>query len=455
MAVLLFILLIVSEIGFAVFEITKKNTKKEWTKKRLYADIVQAVSFILMIFLPGIDLSFRFKGLFFVLILRVLFAGISTLTHRKNIIEKKISGIVISAFASAVLFFVSMVPAFVFADYEGRTLTGEYEVGERKAILVDGSRLETFETDGSHREVPVYFYYPEKYSGDLHSLPLVLFSHGAFGYYQSNTSTYMELASHGYVVVSLEHPYHSLFTNDSDGKLITVDPEFFNTALKIGSDEESGYSEEEIFEITGKWMELRIADMNFAIDSLKEAACGDYESFLFAYDDKEKIDEIMRLVDTGKIGLMGHSLGGATAVTVGRREDISAVIDLDGTMLGEETSVENGTPVINDAPYHTPLLCLTNEPHHNEALEAEKIAYSYANNVILNSADEGFETYIKGSLHMNFTDLPLFSPFLSKRLGGMGTVDPGVCIDTVNSLVLNFFDCYLKGTGTFTVNESY
>ncbi|MBQ5851909.1 MAG: hypothetical protein IIW54_14020, partial [Lachnospiraceae bacterium] len=30
--------------------------------------------------------------------------------------------------------------------------------------------------------------------------PLVVFSHGAFGYYESNTSTYMELASNGYVV---------------------------------------------------------------------------------------------------------------------------------------------------------------------------------------------------------------------------------------------------------------
>ncbi len=55
---------------------------------------------------------------------------------------------------------------------------------------------------------------------------------------------------------------------------------------------------------------------------------------------------------------------------------------------------------------------------------------------------------------MNFTDLPLIAPPLADMLG-TGPVDEGECIDTMNSIVLNFFDCYLKGTGTFSVQESY
>lgn len=77
---------------------------------------------------------------------------------------------------------------------------------------------------------------------------MVFFSHGAFGYYQSNTSTYMELASHGYVVASLEHPYHALFTKDTDGKLILSDMEFMQGIQKING---TGASEEEIFALTG------------------------------------------------------------------------------------------------------------------------------------------------------------------------------------------------------------
>ena len=109
---------------------------------------------------------------------------------------------------------LTAIPAFVIKDYKGRPTTGEYAVAQSEAILVDSSRVESFETDGSYREVSVHFYYPEEIeSVEENSLPLVVFSHGAFGYYESNTSTYMELASNGYVVVSLDHPYHSFYTS--------------------------------------------------------------------------------------------------------------------------------------------------------------------------------------------------------------------------------------------------
>lgn len=122
-----------------------------------------------------------------------------------------------------------MIPAFLFSGYDGLETTGEYDVKLAQAILVDDSRTENFEQDGSNREVPVYLYYPDTESGKF---PLVLFSHGAFGYYQSNTSTYMELASHGYVVVSLDHPYHSFFTKDTDGKTILADKGFLEEVQK-------------------------------------------------------------------------------------------------------------------------------------------------------------------------------------------------------------------------------
>ncbi len=89
---------------------------------------------------------------------------------------------------------LSLIPAYLFTGYAGLETTGEYEVKLVSAILVDESRAETFETDGSKREVPVHFYYPETKNVGGKSFPLVIFSHGAFGYYQSNTSTYMELA---------------------------------------------------------------------------------------------------------------------------------------------------------------------------------------------------------------------------------------------------------------------
>ena len=152
---------------------------------------------------------------------------------------------------------------------------------------------------------------------------------------------------------------------------------------------------------------------------------------------------------------MGHSLGGATAVSVGRRDDISAVIDLDGTMLGEELSVtDEGILKVNEQPYGNPLLSIDNDEHHSRRLESKKKGEIYPNNVIIDNAPQGFETYFKGSGHMNFTDLPLFAPTLANMLG-TGDIDPAACIDQVNALVLDFFNCNLKDEGTFDVEECY
>ena len=86
--------------------------------------------------------------------------------------------------------------------------------------------------------------------------------------------------------------------------------------------------------------------MNFVLDSFKEAKEKETLSeawFVESENTGNEIQKILFMTDTEKIGLMGHSLGGAASVTVGReRDDIDAVIDLDGTMLGEQLSYENG-----------------------------------------------------------------------------------------------------------------
>ena len=49
---------------------------------------------------------------------------------------------------------------------------------------------------------------------------------------------------------------------------------------------------------------------------------------------------------------------------------------------------------------------------------------------------------------MDFTDLPLFAPFLADMLGS-GDIDNEKCIDQVNAYVLKFFNCYLKDEGSW------
>ena len=63
MAILLLTVLLITEIGFAIFEYTKSPTKKDWSLRRLICDGIELGIYMIMILLPGIDTSFRFKGL--------------------------------------------------------------------------------------------------------------------------------------------------------------------------------------------------------------------------------------------------------------------------------------------------------------------------------------------------------------------------------------------------------
>ena len=100
--------------------------------------------------------------------------------------------------------------------------------------------------------------------------------------------------------------------------------------------EDSDSDAETKYEIYKKWMTLRIGDMGFALDEIEAAAdAGAIDSSWYVSGSKDQEDallEMLGMTDTSSIGLMGHSMGGATSVALGRtRDDVGAVIDMDGT----------------------------------------------------------------------------------------------------------------------------
>ena len=112
----------------------------------------------------------------------------------------------------------------------------------------------------------VEFWYPSDGGGKY---PLVVFSHGALGIKASNTSAFIELASNGYVVCSIDHPYQALFTRGGDGRMVTVDPGFYQEIVGINNGK---YTEAETFRIWQEWLGLRTADINFVLDTVKAEA---------------------------------------------------------------------------------------------------------------------------------------------------------------------------------------
>ncbi len=439
--------LVAAEIVLTVLTLTKFRNKAKWLQNRLIVRGAEAAFLLGIVVLPTTYLKWRFMTAILVLLFRVAVAGIQFLVRRKKAAEKtkKIPGTIIGCVVSVGIITISLTPALMFANYNGLPTTGDYQVKQCSAILIDHDRVDEFEDDGSYREVPVHFYYPETEG----NFPLIVFSHGAFGYYQSNFSTYAELASNGYVVAALDHPHHALFTTDSEGKTILVDNHFFSEAMETDSPE---VTSERLYELSQKWMKLRTDDGNFVLDTIEEAKKAEALDDAWCVNDDAQIMKVLEMTDVDHIGLIGHSMGGAMSVALGReRSDIDAVVDLDGTMLGEIVEYHDGrfdgssrSFEYNREPYPVPVLDFTKASDYNDSKSAENNAY--LNQPVMANAKDGRTVVVEGVGHMDFTDMPVFSPFLASLMGS-GDVDHEQVLMTMNGIVLNWFDYYLKGEG--------
>ena len=439
------------EIALVVRVCRKKPDKKTWQRERTAVRAVEAAVFLLCLLFSRAQ-KWRFAPALAAACALLAASALAVWLARRGEGRRRAAAAVLSCVLNVFVFGLLLAPAFLFTDYGGLPVSGGYRIGQTSAILTDESRPDPFERDGSFREVPVHFYYPAD-AAEGERFPLAVFSHGAFGYYESNASTCMELASNGYVVAALDHPHHAFFTRDTDGKTVPADAAFVSAAMNL-NDETDRQTQ---FSLYTEWMALRVPDMNFAVDAIKAAAeAGAADRRWFVADgDAEAVRAVLRMTDASKIGLMGHSMGGAASAELGReRGDVSAVVDMDGTMLGEYTGVQDGEMLVRSDPYPVPVLDFRNWTSYIDIGEYEAQGFRYPNAEVLRHAADGFAVGIRGTEHMDFTDLPLLSPFLGNMLGS-GERGAEETMTIVNSLVLRFFDCYLKGKGTFTAQEIY
>ncbi|HKM00721.1 MAG TPA: acetylhydrolase [Sedimentibacter sp.] len=438
MGLFVIIMVLIFEVAFIFYCI---KTKDNQIKSKSRFSIAGFIIFVGATLSSIIGWSFQWYLLGFLLFIFAIIGGIRLIS--KKVVRKpyKRWRVVLRGIVMIFILAVVTIPTIVFPQYDVPEMSGEFKVKTSTYTFTDTNRIETFTDTGENRKITVEFWYPEKTD---EKYPLIVFSHGAFGVKVSNTSTFMELASNGYVVCSIDHPYHAAGTVDTDGKLTLGSSKFMEEVIDANSDI---YSEEEQFELFKNWMSLRTDDINFVLDTILKNSGNSSE-------------EVYGVIDTNKIGLMGHSLGGAASSQLGReREDISAVINIDGSMLGEYSINKNGEPLINNEPFPIPLLNFYSEYVINELIADPE--FVYPNKYISSISPTAFEVCIKGSNHMSYTDLPLFSPLLANQLSGISggsskaTVDKYYCIETMNKLVLEFFNSYVKNEGSFSSKEYY
>lgn len=432
MGIITLVLLLALETFFLVWSIITRNSHRE--EKGIISIGLLALFGLLLV--TGVyEWSFRYAALLLVLVIQALVGAVILVRKREK--EYRLRKNILRFIRNCFIFTFALFLAILCPQYGQPKTTGGYEVATAKYTWSDTGRIDEYSKSDENRALTVEFWYPE--NADK-TYPLVVFSHGAFGFSGSNYSTFAELASNGYVVASIGHTHQAFYTMDTSGKLTIVDTDFLNKAIEISNDNDTNH-EEEIYNTTREWMKLRTDDENFVLDTILSECKNDGADTLFS------------IINTDKIGLMGHSLGGASSAQIGRtRDDVDAVIVLDGTMLGEEVAFENNSVVLNDVSYPVPLLNIYAEDHYTNARESDGDAYD--NFHATQNALCAYETVFQNAGHLNFTDLPLFSPTLSKMLG-VGTVDARYCIETMNKVVLEFFNSYLKDAGDPKIEKEY
>ena len=392
--------------------------------------------FALLVFTGVIPWGFRFWLLGGFLLGQLLF---SALRYFSKYAKKKPFRPFHAAFTTLgalVLILISAIPAILFPESGIIPPTGQFQVATAAFTYTDESRTESFSKRDLPRRVNVAFWYPQTEEGKY---PLVVFSHGGMSIKTSNESLYYELASNGYVVCSIDHPYHSLYTDYDDGQRVYISGEYMHQLQK----EDAKTDRQQSFAFYQQWMPLRTSDMNFVIDTILDMA------------DKSTAGMPFSLVDGTKIGVMGHSLGGAAALGVGRqRDNIDAVIALESPFLCDITGVENGEFVFTGDEYPAPVLNIYSDSAYTHL--AQWPQYAQNQKLLEKPEPDSFSVCIQGTGHFSLTDLSLTSPVLTRMFNGFASsVDAEYCLKIINRQCLQFFDSYLKDAGKYTGDGQY
>jgi hypothetical protein len=132
-----------------------------------------------------------------------------------------------------------------------------------------------------------------KFFQSLGSVPMIFFSHGMGMITQLYTTQIEDLASHGYVVVAITHPYDAWLVSFKNGNHIPFETKLRNAA---------GNSEEQHITYENERIVWWADDIKFALDQMTSFNTMDSQQVPFAGH-----------LDLNHVGVMGHSAGGRAA----------------------------------------------------------------------------------------------------------------------------------------------
>jgi predicted dienelactone hydrolase len=204
--------------------------------------------------------------------------------------------------------------------------------------------------------------------------------------------------------------------------------------------EDARKNRQQSFELYQKWMNIRMGDIDFVMDTIISEA------------KKNKTDLVFQLIDTEKIGVIGHSLGGSAALGIGRtRDDVLAVISLEAPFMYDIIDVEDGEFMFTKEKYPVPVLNVYSDSLWDIMGDRPQYAMNYS--LLTDSEETTHNIHIGGIGHLSLTDFALTSPILTRLIDGQkSTMDIKETIKLINKISLTFFDHYLKEKGQFSTD---
>jgi dienelactone hydrolase len=272
--------------------------------------------------------------------------------------------------------------------------------------------------------------------------PVLIFSHGSYSKASGYYALIEEIVSHGYIVLNINHTY------ESTGAL------FPNGEIKLyNSEYDRNHNNQEMAEMVWNAMQnynkaITPEEQYTTVHDLILNYYGAELTERYSKDISLVIDELKKWntstflaqhLDTTKIGVFGHSQGGAAAGQALLDDDrIIAGINVDGMQWG---------PMI-DTMMTKPFALISSEwdsSHPNLNLHA------YHNG----SSSDFYNAKIPNSGHSNFMDIPLMInlPFINEA----GTINPNRVYEITTKTLLQFFDMYLldKSSNLLELNNKY
>jgi predicted dienelactone hydrolase len=302
-----------------------------------------------------------------------------------------------------------------------RTLWEELYRGNRDRFTMFSSYLRGVKTH-SYEDIPL--------SPAQGSYPVIVFSHAMGSFAEQSTLLMEHLASHGYVVFAIGHPYASMRVVSSAGRAIYLDLDKINevsapydaAAADASAKMEHATSADERMRLhleryerasgLNALMATWVDDLRFVLDSI--AAPSGQDPKLQALSSRIAIDQI---------GFLGMSFGGGAVTELCKSDSrCRAALNMDGGTFGHRQR----------QPLQVPYLALTreNQDSVDYLMSASRSAY--------------YAVEVKGATHLDFTDDTVVLPIL-KWLNITGDIPGARAIDITNAVALRFFDAYLRG----------